>query len=110
VASYELSFSDGSPQLIISELSDDRHAVSFAKIVAYEIARDQNKPAPAVIVSNPRGPIIAKECPLTCARCASEQRLFGIEQHSGEWRFTFVCTSCDALETRSVTSPASRSN
>jgi hypothetical protein len=101
LSKYFLTFSDASPPLQ-SELADDTDAVAFADFVAKEIGREKRTAPPSVMVKKAGVVVDSKDRPLTCKRCASAQRLSGIERHADELCFTFVCTDCRAVETRSV--------
>jgi hypothetical protein len=104
MAKYLLTFSDGSPELETSTLLDEQDAFSFAKVVAEAMGLDENKPPPEVVVHAPNGAAVkAKNRPLTCMRCHSVQALRGIENTSDGMCFTFTCTDCRLVETRTVT-------
>jgi hypothetical protein len=102
VATYTYIFDDGSPALETSDLNDAQDAVSFSKIVAAEIGHQKGSQPPGVTIHSRDGKVEGKDQPLTCSRCASEQALSGVERHGDELCFTFTCTACKLLETRSV--------
>jgi hypothetical protein len=60
VPKYFFMFSDGSPELETSELTDSQDAAGFAKVVAHEIGREMGQPGPGVSVHHRNdGPIKA---------------------------------------------------
>jgi hypothetical protein len=103
VAKYLLTFGDDLPALETGDLMDEQDAFSFGKVVAEAIGRDRNGPTPAVSVHSPNGAVVAaKGRALTCMRCHAVQALSGIENVPDGMCFTFTCTDCQLVETRTV--------
>jgi hypothetical protein len=106
MARYFFGYLDGPPELEGEELADDDEAAALAVVVGRELARNSMEGRRTVVAYDESGRRVQSNNPLmVCSRCKSEAALSGSERDSEDSKrivYTFTCTNCGFVQSRSV--------